>query len=183
MSGSGTGSGGGGVISPFAPAAGALSVLTTAGDLLIENATPANARLPAGAVNQMLGLAGSPLLPAWVPALNLQAATPLAGYQLINGTGTIISWTTPNDGQLHRVLLLYNQHVTSGETGGQIQITTTTPDSGTHAYTIENGGSGTGFSQGSNTAYLVAPNTAVTVAQSSALTAGAAVFWAEIWGS
>ena len=33
------------------------------------------------------------------------AGTAAAGYTLVNSTGTIISWTAPNDGAMHRVLL------------------------------------------------------------------------------
>lgn len=43
--------------------ASSINVLTTAGDLLIENATPANARLPVGATGQLLGISAG--LPAW----------------------------------------------------------------------------------------------------------------------
>lgn len=53
--------------SPFQATAGtaaSLNVLTTAGDMLIENATPANARLPVGGAGELLGISGS--LPAWV---------------------------------------------------------------------------------------------------------------------
>lgn len=118
-----------------------------------------------------------------VPAMNLLASTGAAGYTLVNGTGTILSWTAPADGNMHRVLLMYSQHVTSAETGGLIQLATVTPDGGAHSYTVQGGGSGTGFSQGSQTTYMVQSGSTVTLSQTSALTLGAAVFWAEIWGS
>ncbi len=184
MSGSGTGSGGGGVISPFAPVAGALSVLTTAGDLLYENATPANARLAAGSVNQVLGLAGSPLLPAWQLGLVQQATTGTTGYTLVNGTGTIISWTTPNDGALHRFMIFGGEHITVNETGGQITVGYTLPDGTSVTHTLFAAGATLGdLPPAFNAAITVQANTAVTVRQNSALTGGAAILWAEIWGS
>ena len=120
------------------------------------------------------------------PALALQAATPLAGYTLVNGTGTVISWAVPNDGKLHRVLVTGSILVTVTEVGGLIQLGWTAP-----------GGAAQQFSQLAAAALassaagqvlgtyelVVAPGTTVTVAQNSALTVGAATLWAEIWGS
>jgi hypothetical protein len=111
-----------------------------------------------------------------------QASTGATGYSKVNGTGNIITWTAPSDGNLHRVLLMYSQHCTSAETGGAISISTSTPDGGVHTYSIEGGGAGSNsFGQGSNTTYLVEAGSTVTVSQTSALTAGTTVFWAEIW--
>jgi hypothetical protein len=157
------------------------AVLTTEGDLLYENATPVPARLAIGAVNTSLQSNGT--LPSWQPAMALLAATAAAGYAKVNGTGTIISWTAPNDGNLHRVMIFGSEHVTSGETGGQITVSWTTPDGTTVANQLVSAqGSTGGYPFG---AYLlvVEANATVSVRQNTALTAGAAVLWAEIWGS
>jgi hypothetical protein len=115
--------------------------------------------------------------------LELQAATPLAGYTMVNSTGTIISWTAPNDGKMHRVAVFGMQEMTSGGTGGVVNLDFTDPGGTTHAFAIfaANAGLG-GHAPGLVTTVLVAPGTVVKVAQDSALTAGAGIVWAEIWG-
>lgn len=123
-------------------------------------------------------------------SLQLQATTATnnpTGYALVNGTGNIISWTAPNDGLQHRVLIFAGLHVTSGETGGQISVTYTMPD-GTVATTAQiiAGGQGTGTYATSPTGpclLMIEGGTAVAVKQNTALSGGAAVLWAEIWGS
>jgi hypothetical protein len=162
-----------------------LGVLTTAGDLIIENATPAPARLPVGTAGQSLQVAAG--LPAWANALTPLATTGAAGYTLVNGTGNVITWTAPNDGAMHRVLIFAVLRVTSNETGGLITVAYTLPDASAHTNNLIGGGqaAGTYFPLNSNgpQELLVQANTAVTIAQGSALTGGAGVLWAEIWGS
>jgi hypothetical protein len=160
-----------------------LGVLTTAGDLIIENATPAPARLPVGTAGQSLQVAGG--LPAWGAALVLQAATAAAGYTLVNGTGNIITWTTPNDGNLHRVTIFAVITTSSTETGGAITLLFTSPSGGAGSVGLYASGlSGPATrASGAPAVLVVGPNTTVTVEQSAALTGGAAVVWAEIWGS
>lgn len=124
------------------------------------------------------------MFPFGAPALQLQAATPLAGYTLVNGTGTVLTWNVPNDGKLHRFTVYASQDVTVATTGGNIAVSWTMPDNTGGAWGVLPGTQaslGFNFSQ---TSYLVLakPGTTVTVTQSSALTAGAAVAWAEIWG-
>ncbi len=128
---------------------------------------------------------GGVVSPYSLGGLALQATTGPAGYALVNGTGTVISWTAPNDGNMHRFLVTASQHVTSAETGGQMKITLTTPDGYTNgSITLYNGGSGTGFAPPSQVPVgLIEAGTAVIVTQTSALASGAAVLWAEIWGS
>lgn len=67
-----------------ASSAAALSLLTTAGDLLYENATPANARLPIGSTGQVLTVSGG--LPSWQTAAGLSR---LFDYQNNGTTGSI----------------------------------------------------------------------------------------------
>lgn len=116
--------------------------------------------------------------------LTLQAATPLAGYQLVNGTPNIIGWTPPNDGKLHRFQVFCTKTVQSLETGGYIQVTFQSPDGTASAYTIMAGSQGTGYST-SETSYpmICQGGFPVIVRQFSALTVGASTFWAEIWGT
>ena len=122
---------------------------------------------------------------AAAPAMVRQAATPLSGYTLVNGTGNILTWNVPNDGQLHRFTVFASEDVTVATTGGTIAVSFTMPDGTGGAWGVLPGSQaslGFNFSQ---TSYLVLcqPGTVVTVLQSTALTAGAAKAWAEIWGS
>jgi hypothetical protein len=123
---------------------------------------------------------------AWGAAgLTVQAATAAAGYALVNGTGNIITWTAPNDGLLHRAILISIMHVISGETGGQIQVTYTTPDATNQTSQLFAAGNTTGvFNPATGPSLLViGAGTTVTIKQNSALTAGSSTLWAEIWGS
>lgn len=116
----------------------------------------------------------------------LIAATPPlpAGFPLVNGTPTILTWTAPNDGKQHRVQLWGDVNVSVATTGGLINIHLTDPggtagtlqmDAGSHA--------GTGFFVSSSRNLLLAPGSVLTISQDSALTLGAAIFYGEIWGS
>jgi hypothetical protein len=121
-------------------------------------------------------------LPYGFQGLELQASTGPDGFALQNGTPTILSWTAPNDGQMHRVLLLAGLNVTSDETGGQVKLTLTQPDGSTRGPTIFSAAQSAG-TQGVIQDGLVKAGSTVTLAQSSALTGGAAVVFAELWGS
>lgn len=121
-----------------------------------------------------------------VPAMVQQAATPFAGYTLVNGTGNIITWAVPNDGRLHRFAVFASEDVISATTGGAVTVSWTLPDGTAASWVILPATQGaTGFVAAQNSSYLVLcrPGTTVTVTQSSALTGGSAVAWAEIWGS
>lgn len=112
-----------------------------------------------------------------------QSATPVAGTALINGTQTICTWTTPNDGLLHRVLAFGSLNVTSGQTGGVVNFSGVIPSLGTANDALFAGGQAIGSYMGFGPAAIVGPNQTVTINQATALTAGAAVIYAEIWGS
>jgi hypothetical protein len=119
------------------------------------------------------------------PTLARQAATPAAGYTLVNGTGAVITWTAPSDGQNHRVQIFASLSVTSSETGGAIQCSYTAPDGTSTGHTVYGAGQ-TGpdvIVQGAPFSVVIKAGTAFTISQTSALTAGAAVLFAEIWGS
>jgi hypothetical protein len=132
---------------------------------------------------EFMQLAASALA-APLAGLALQAATPLAGFALQNATPNILTWTAPADGQQHRVLVLGEVRVTSAQTGGAIGLTFTYPDgSASPSASVNAGGSGTGYHGLANSVFLVAPGTTVTLAQTSAQSAGAAILYAELWGS
>ena len=156
--------------------------LTTAGDTLIMNATPVPARLAVGTVNQVVGISGG--LPAWLLHLQQQSATAVGGYTFVNGTGTIISWTAPNDGLLHRAFFYGYTHASATMTGGQINYAFTDP--GGNAFTgieLIPAGITTGNFQENLVFLPVEANTTVTISQGTAMTGGAAKGWFEIWGS
>ena len=111
-----------------------------------------------------------------------QAATSTSGYTLVNGTGTIITWTTPNDGALHRAMMFGSLNVTTPETGGQIQMHYTDPGGTANATPMWPGGQ-SGVNTATAKLVVCKANTAVTISQDTALTAGAAVAYCEIWGS
>jgi len=167
-----------------AAAFAALAPLTTEGDLLYESAAPAPARLPVGSAGQVLGVSGG--APAWGMGMTLLASTPASGTALANGTQTILTWTAPNDGNMHRFALTSVVHVTSAETGGGLQLQWKLPDGTADTNGLYAGGSGTGIQinpGGGVFMQLVEPGTTVNFVQTSALTAGAATVWAELWGS
>lgn len=114
--------------------------------------------------------------------MGLLATTGPAGFVLQNGTPTILSWTAPNDGNLHRVFFIGSINVTSAATGGAVTANVTPPGGGSPAVPqILAGGQAAGNHVGLNAAIVEAGST-VTV-QQSALTVGAATTWVEIWGS
>ena len=113
-----------------------------------------------------------------------QASTPVAGVALVNGTPTILSWTPPNDGQLHRVLVYTTMTVQSAMTGGNINLQFEAPDGTFAGPGLLTGGQSAGYNYSGDAApVIVKGGQTVMVIQGSALTAGAAILWAEIWGS
>ena len=137
----------------------------------------------AAAPNEVL-TSSSSTAAAWQLGLVRQAATPVAGYALINGTGNVITWTAPNDGAEHRFAALAAISVATNETGGAIIITGTNPDGTAFSHSLSAGGSSVGDVQAANSFLrVIEAGSTVTVQQSTALTLGAATLWAEIWGS
>jgi hypothetical protein len=117
--------------------------------------------------------------------LALQATTGINGFALQNGTPNILSWTAPNDGLMHRVLVIGMLEVTSSETGGSIDVSCTSPDGTNRAFTSlfgANSGLSSSFVP-EVLPFFVKAGTTITVFQNSALTAGASTLWLEIWGS
>lgn len=121
-------------------------------------------------------------------SMKLQASTGAAGYALVNGTGTIISWTAPDDGQLHRATVYHLLAVSLTETGGLVNVTYTGPQAGATLHTTAiiaagQAASTAGTYGGVNLELIIGPGTTISIVQGSALTAGAATLYAEIWGS
>lgn len=114
--------------------------------------------------------------------LVLKAATPLTGFTLVNGTPNIITWTVPNDGKMHRAIIIMVKHITTLEVGGAIQVAYNIPDGSGNSHTPYAGGEATATLDEEQEFILLQPGTTVIVQQSSALTSGASKIWAEIWG-
>lgn len=105
------------------------------------------------------------------------------GFALQNGTPTILSWTAPNDGQLHRFQIIPSADVTSTMTGGQVNATWTYPDGNGDGGGLVSGGQVAGNNGANFISRIIAAGSTVTIKQTSALTGGAAKMWAEIWAS
>jgi hypothetical protein len=119
------------------------------------------------------------------PALQLQAATPVAGTALVNGTPTIVSWTAPNDGRLHRFALFGGLSVSSTQTGGLVNLTFTAPDGSAQNLNVFAGALTAAYWE-INSVYqcmsLIQAGATVGIVQT-AQTAGASKLYAEIWGA
>jgi hypothetical protein len=131
---------------------------------------------------------GGITVPVTHPLMGLLATTDTSnpsGYSLINGTGTVLTWTAPNDGATHIVLVAATLDVASTETGGKLTVGFTMPD-GTSGYTyqLSAGGQGVGYDYSlySVPPLIVKANTSVFITQSTALTSGAAKLWAKFIG-
>ena len=120
-----------------------------------------------------------------IGGLGLQATTGAAGYTLVNGTGNIITWTPPNDGNLHRFLVFLYMYVSSATTGGALGLNFYDPDFNLVQETLlsaTQGAGSHGVTLGGYSLMVCRYNQIVEITQSSAMTAGAATAWAEIWG-
>lgn len=168
--------------------AGAGLPLTTPGDLVYESAATAPARLGVGSPNQVLGVSSS-TLPSWQQGLTLQNATSVGGYTLASSgvPATIATWTAPNDGLLHRVLLFTEAHITTVATGGSVQTTFTAPDGVSTNKSVFGAFTGVNFYYPSNgpspTNLVIQAGSTFSIVQNATLSSGAGVVWAEIWGS
>jgi hypothetical protein len=121
-----------------------------------------------------------------VPALQLQAATPVAGVALVNGTPTILSWTAPNDGKLHRFELFGGESVSVTQVGGLINTTFTAPDGSAQTIGLFGPSLAVGYWLISNYYQgisLIQPGSTVSIVQATAQTSGTAKVYCEIWGS
>lgn len=110
------------------------------------------------------------------------ASTGNSGHALINGTGTILSYTTPNDGQLHPIVVTFAIDLGGGgTTGGTIA-------QGASGQTLADGitmalASGFIFATeagGIPVAVSLPANTTFDISQTEALTAGSATAYIQI---
>lgn len=121
--------------------------------------------------------------------LSKLAGTPeAAGFPLQDATPTVVSWTAPDDGNAHRVLMFAMLSVSSDLTGGGVNCEFYAPD-GTQ---FNDGVFGTDLSAGLYSPinddwffeqFFVQAGSEVLIYQYSAVTGGAAIIWAELWGS
>jgi hypothetical protein len=112
----------------------------------------------------------------------LVATTGIGGFALVDGTPQILSWTAPNDGQLHRAMVYFDMTVGSAQTGGAVSVSGFAPDGTEYFWQVAPGGSGAGYVYyDSALIRTVKPGTVLALGQSTAQTAGAAKIWAEIW--
>lgn len=115
--------------------------------------------------------------------LELQETTGPSGFTLVNGTPNVLTWTAPNDGQMHRCMVIANLDVTSALTGGAINVGWTSPGGNPASLSVI-GANGTHTVHAAGTIdFLIQAGSTLTLSQGSAVTAGAAVLYAEIWGS
>jgi hypothetical protein len=111
--------------------------------------------------------------------LTPQARTAATGFALVNGTPNIITWTTPNDGQMHQAITSGTLIVSSALTGGAVIVRYTAGGVAQAAQLMAGNAAANVSGQQTVTAD---PNTTVTIAQQTAATAGAATLYAAISG-
>lgn len=114
--------------------------------------------------------------------MGVLATTGASGFALTNGTGTILTWTVPADGNLHWVIPWGEVVVTSAETGGQVLLTYTDPGGTVRTNAPDAGGHGTGLFPFNNFSFAVKAGTTVTLSQNTALIVGVATVYAGLLG-
>src|SRR6516165_3274922 len=94
-----------------------------------------------------------------------------AGLLLPNSTGDLLTWTAPNDGQVHLVLVMAEYQCSVIEVGGNIVLNWTQPNGNvvTGTNNIFAAGRSVGSGQ-TNLTVHAAPGTVVAVHQQSAVT-------------
>jgi hypothetical protein len=172
---------------PFSPVAGDLTLpvpVADGGTGQVTAAAAFAALAPPGSAGEVLGVSDG--VPAYEAGMTLLASTGASGSALANGTGVILTWTAPNDGNLHRIILTGALNVTVNETGGQIGVHYTDVSGSAQDQVLLSGALTTGVTNFNNVGrqlLMIKPGVTVSINQDSALPAGAAVLFAEIWGS
>jgi trimeric autotransporter adhesin len=115
--------------------------------------------------------------------LSQVATTGLTGVALVNGTGNLsgMTWTAPNDGNLHRVLLLATTVASGSPSGGIIQASYTDPSNTARASQGAFATQASGYNYPSQFVWMIYPNTTFLLKQTSPLTAGSATLYGDIW--
>lgn len=142
-----------------------------------------------GTSGYVLTSTGSSSAPTWQAGgggMGLLATTGTAGYTLLSSgsvPATILTWTTPNDGLMHRVLVYAMQHISSSETLGAIDVSFTAPDGTSDTTFLIQTGLSSGYKNALSPFFVDGNGGTITVIQQSLLTGGAGVLWCEMWGS
>jgi hypothetical protein len=106
---------------------------------------------------------------------------------LINGTGALAQASTPNDGNLHLIVVAFKKVVVTTETGGAVNVIITESGGSADSQAAFAGAltgpatyhwGGTQFG-----AIVVGPNCNILINQSSALTGGSSGIQGKIWSS
>lgn len=122
------------------------------------------------------------LTPPPVSGLQLVASTGPAGVALQNATPTFLSWTAPNDGQMHRFFVVSSINVVATETGGNIQVAFNDPSGAADSFAQHGPNLAAGTARSGPLGGVCQAGGTVTVRQSTALTLGGpSTFWADIW--
>jgi hypothetical protein len=155
------------------PATFQVTITVTSSGLIVVSFTAEsiNAALAAPEYQQLLANAIVPGAP-----LSLVATTYIAGFTLINGTPIILTWTAPNDGNMHQVLLFGQLVVSSLQTGGAVNLNYNDPAGTGRVQQLFAGGLAAGNNVPPVTPRTVAPGSTVTVTQT-AQTAGASILY------
>ena len=132
-------------------------------------------------------------VPITPSGLTKVADTGAAGFALQNGTPTILTWTAPNDGNLHSAVVIIGLKVTATLAGGVVAPTlggvVYNNQSGSNNYFFGGGNPTSGSSifvpadGGLNNTFPVFAGTTFAIQQTSALTAGASIVYAQIWAA
>jgi hypothetical protein len=122
-----------------------------------------------------------PFAPYGGSGMILQATTGIAGFPLVNGTPTILTWTPPNDGNMHYALLMATLIVTVAQTGGIVTLGYNDPSGVARGRTVYAGGLGVSYNLSGYQITPVQGGVPVLVTQS-AQTAGTSTLWAAIFG-
>lgn len=117
-------------------------------------------------------------------ALAKVAGTPAAGTALVNGALTLATWTAPNDGQIHAVLIAATKVVTTQEVGGGVTVNFTTGGQGGTWGLFGTGAAAGIYSCNGNggSTFAVDPGSTITLTQTAPLTGGATKVFAELLG-
>ena len=128
----------------------------------------------------------SRIVPYIAGGLTRVATTGPNGFALQNGTPTILSWTAPNDGALHDVLIMATEEITVALTGGIVAAGWNTTNYFTRVFdnTAVDVYPGPFNSLGrAPICFSVLPGGQALLFQYSAVTAGAATIYADMWAA
>ena len=178
-------------MSGFAPPVGAI-VIGTAGHPTSGAWAAGQIVMDSNGVLWVCTVSGSP--GTWVEitsgagaAMTLVATTGAAGVGLINGTQTILTWTAPNDGNLHYAQFCATMVVSVNQTGGACQVNGQAPTGAVSANPIFAGSLGAGVYLGNNNdaiaTFAVGPGKTASLTQQTAQTLGTAVIYAALFAS